>query len=52
MLGGIGVFDILAFKSAKLIYTQSGMIIIFILLNKILNVMGATLTFILSKFIR
>lgn len=50
--GGIGVFDILAFKSAELIYAQSEMVIIFVLLNRVSNVMGTTVAFIMSKFIR
>ena len=50
--GGIGIFDILAFKSAEIIYAQSEMIIIFVLLNRVSNVMGTIVTFMLTKLVR
>lgn len=47
--GGIGIFDLLAYKSAELIYSNSEVVIIFVLLNRISTVLGTTVTLIISK---
>lgn len=50
--GGIGIFDLLAYKSTEIIYTKTEIAIIFVLLNRISTVLGTFLIFIASKYFK
>jgi len=50
--GGLGIFDLLAYKSAEIIYTKTEIAIIFVLLNRISTVFGTVLTFLVSKYFK
>ena len=47
--GGIGIFDLLAFKMTEIVYSITELAVIFVLLNRIVNVFGTFLIFLIAK---